>query len=56
MKEKTFIAYSNDDGEKKEDWVIIKEKTISYVSFEYQDKIITIPWNRVLKIKEPKDE
>lgn len=56
MKEKTFIAFLNDDNKKKEDWVIIKEKTNSYVSFEYQGKIITIPWHRVLKIKEPIDE
>lgn len=52
MKEKTFITFLNDDETKKEYWVIIIEKTISYISFEYQGKIITIPWSRVLKIKE----
>lgn len=56
MKEKTFIAYTNDDDKKREDWVIVKDKTTSYVSFEYQGKIITIPWHRVLKLKENDDE
>ena len=56
MKEKIFIAFLNDDDKKKEDWVVIKEKTISYVIFEYQGKIITLPWHRILKIKEDDDE
>jgi len=56
MKEKTFITFLNDDDQKKEYWVVIKEKNISYVSFEYNDKIITVPWHRVLKIKEPNDD
>ncbi len=56
MEEKTFIAFLDDDNKKREDWVIVKEKTISYVSFEYQSKIVTIPWQRVLKLKEPKDD
>ena len=54
MKEKTFIAFLNDDDKKKEDWVIVEEKTLSYVSFWYQKKLITIPWHRVLKLKEAK--
>ena len=56
MEEKTFIAFLDDDNRKKEDWVIIKEKNISYVSFEYQGKLVTIPWHRILKIKELEDD
>lgn len=56
MEEKSFIAFLDDDNKKKEDWVIVKEKTTSYVSFEYQGKIVTIPWHRVLKLKESTDE
>lgn len=55
MEEKIFIAFLDDDDKKKEDWVVIKEKTISYITFTYQSKIITIPWHRVLKIKEVGD-
>jgi len=51
-KKKTFIAFLDDDGEKKEDWIILRAKTISYVEFEYKDKLISIPWNRILKLKE----
>jgi hypothetical protein len=49
---KTFIAFLDDDGSKKEDWVTISEKTISYVEFIYKEKLISIPWIRILKIKE----
>ena len=56
MEEKSFISFHDDDDKKREDWVIVKEKTISYVSFEYKGKIITIPWNRILKLKEPCDD
>ena len=56
MIKKTFIAYKNDDDRIREDWVVIVEKTISYISFEHNNKLITLPWNRILKIKEDKDE
>jgi len=46
----------DDDNKKKEDWVVIKEKTNSYVSFEYQRKLVTVPWHRVLKLKEVDDD
>ena len=50
-KKKTFIAFLDDDGQKKEDWVDLLEETISYVTFKYRDNIITIPFHRILKIK-----
>ena len=56
MTKKTFIAYKNDDDKTREDWVTVIEKTISYITFEYNDKIITLPWTRVLKLKEDKDD
>ena len=55
MEEKDFIAFLDDDDRKKEDWVNIIEKNISYVSFEYKGKVVTIPWSRVLKLKEVSD-
>ena len=51
-KKKSFIAFLDDDDKKKEDWVVIIEKTNSYVSFIYQRKTVTIPWHRILKLKE----
>ena len=56
MEEKTFVAFLDDDNRKREDWVIVMEKNISYITFEYQGKLVTIPWHRILKIKEPKNE
>ena len=56
MMKKTFIAYKNDDDKVREDWVTVIEKTISYVTFEYNDKLITLPWERILKLKEYKNE
>ena len=49
---KAFIAFFDDDNKKREDWVEIKEKTVSYVSFIYQGKLISIPWTRIRKLKE----
>jgi len=54
--EKNFIAYIDDDGKKKEVWAEIVEKTLSYISFKFQSDVITIPFHRVLKIKEKKDK
>lgn len=55
MEEKTFIAFLDDDDKKKEDWVVILEKNSSYICFEYKGKVVTIPWHRVLKVKETKN-
>ena len=52
MEGKAIIIFLDDDDKKKKDYVIIKEKTSSYVSFEYHNKIITLPWSRILKLKE----
>ena len=54
-KNKSFIAFLDDDDRKKEDWVNVVDKNLSYISFIYQGKLITIPWNRVLKLKEVDD-
>ncbi len=49
---KTLIIFLDDDDKKKTDWVVIKEKTTNYISFEYKRKILTLPWQRILKVKE----
>ncbi len=52
MEGKALIIFLDDDGKKKKDYIIVKEKTISYLAFEYHNKILTIPWSRILKLKE----
>jgi len=51
-KKNIFIAFIDDDGKKKEDWIILIEKNISYVKFNYNNCVLTIPWHRILKLKE----
>lgn len=53
MEEKkyTFISYLDDDNQKKDVWCEILEETTSYVTFKYNNEIITIPFHRILKIK-----
>jgi len=54
-RKKTFIAFLDDDGKVREDWITIIEQNISYVKFEYRGNIITIPFHRILKIKEVRE-
>lgn len=52
--EKNFISYLDDDNEKKDQWVIIINKTDFGVEFKFnsnEEQTIFIPWSRVLKIK-----
>ena len=46
-----FISYLDDDGVKKNVWCEILEETSNYVTFKYNEEIITIPYHRILKIK-----
>jgi uncharacterized protein (UPF0248 family) len=50
-KKNVFISYLDDDGEKKNVWVVILEETETYVTFQYNYEKITIPYHRILKIK-----
>lgn len=52
----TLIVFLDDDNRKREDWIDLIDKNLSYVEFKFQGKIITIPWIRILKLKESKDE
>lgn len=51
----TFISFIDDDGVKKDKWVKLVSKNSYGVEFELGDKIITLPWQRILKIKEEKE-
>lgn len=50
-KQEVFIVYLNDDGEKIEAYVTILEIN-GFVKFRTNQNIISIPRERVLKIKE----
>ena len=50
-KKKVFISYLDDDNKQKDVWVEILEETQNYVTFRYNDDVITIPYHRILKIK-----
>ena len=57
--DKDFISYLDDDNSIKNQHVIIVKKTNSAVEFKFNSddkKTISLPWHRVLKIKERGDK
>lgn len=50
-KKNVFISYLDDDNKKKDIWCEIIEETPNYVTFRYNNDIVTIPYHRILKIK-----
>jgi hypothetical protein len=50
---KTFVSYLDDDGEKKDQWVILTNEVVAGIEFHFEENpdSIFIPWSRVLKIK-----
>jgi sporulation protein YlmC with PRC-barrel domain len=55
-KRETFLVYLDDNDQKIEAFVDILEQTETYIKFQTNRNIITIPMARVLKIKEPRGE
>jgi hypothetical protein len=56
---KEFISYLDDDGQHKDQWVLITKKNQIGVEFRFnidETQVIFIPWNRILKIKGEKYE
>jgi hypothetical protein len=51
-KEKSFISYIDDNGQSTTAFVEILELKDDFVKFKTDKNIITIPSNKVLKIKE----
>ena len=51
-----FLSYLNDDDKKISANVEIIEKNNNFLKFKTNSNIITISWNRVLKLKEKNDE
>ena len=50
-KKNVFISYLDDDGKKKDVWCKIIEENVSFVTFKFNQDIITVPFHRILKIK-----
>ena len=47
-----FIAYLDDNDKKIEGYVILITKDINFITFKTGSNVITIPYNRLLKLKE----
>lgn len=52
MGNRIFISYKNDNDSIISGYVTLIEKTINYVIIETAGNKITLPWSRILKIKE----
>lgn len=56
---KSFISYIDDDGEIKNQYVVIIEESPAGVRFKFnseETQTIFIPWHKINKLKEEKDE
>ena len=54
-KKESLIIYLDDDDTKKNIYAVITEKNNSFLSFTTETNNITIPINRVLKIKDERE-
>lgn len=52
MGNRAFISYLNDDNQTREGFVEIIEQATNYLKFKTGNNIITISYNRLLKLKE----
>lgn len=53
--EKSYIKYLDDNGIECDGWYVILTKNLNFIEFETNDNIITLPWNRILKVKQKKN-
>jgi hypothetical protein len=49
---RVFISYLNDNDSKTEGYCELLEETANYVKIKSGSNILTIPYHRILKIKE----
>ena len=54
VKNKKFISYKDDDDNIIKGYFDVIEQNDNYLKFESGKNQITIPWNRVIKVKEMK--
>lgn len=56
-KVRKFLSYKDDDDTVKCRWVVVQDETPFGIKFNFDDggTYITIPWTRILKIKEPEN-
>lgn len=56
LKEKSYICYLDDNDKKVDGFVEILETNSTFVKFVTNRNTITIPFNRVIKIKEVRQD
>lgn len=54
MGKKVFLAWLDEDNQKREGYVELLEQEQTYIKFRTNSNIITISYNRLLKLKEGK--
>ena len=52
QKNRSFIVYLDDNDERKEAFVEVIESNASFVKFATNRNVITIPFSRIIKLKE----
>jgi hypothetical protein len=55
QKNRSFIVYLDDNDERKEAFVEIIESNSSFVKFATNRNVITIPFSRIIKLKEERE-
>lgn len=53
---KSWICYTDDDGKRREGFVDILESNETFVKFKTDKNTITIPFSRIVKIKEGRQD
>lgn len=51
-KNKSFIVYLDDNNERREAHVYVLEQNLSYIKFKTNRNVITLPFSRLIKLKE----
>lgn len=54
--DKAFISYIDDNGKIKDGFFNKVEVTDNYVAFDTPNNRLSLPWNRIIKVKGPKDD
>jgi hypothetical protein len=55
MKEKSYICYLDDNDKKVDAFVEILETNFTFVKFATNRNVITIPFSRIIKLKEERE-
>lgn len=56
MRDEVWICFLDENNVKREGWFILIEQKDNYVKIETNQNVLTIPYARILKIKERKND